>query len=39
MLVFEDLQWADGPTLDVPAPLAASPTARRLLLVLTARSG
>jgi ATP/maltotriose-dependent transcriptional regulator MalT len=38
MLVFEDLQWADGPTLDLLALLAARSGARRLLLVLTARS-
>jgi DNA-binding CsgD family transcriptional regulator len=38
MLVFEDLQWADGPTLDLLALLVARPVARRLLLVLTARS-
>ena len=38
MLVFEDLQWADGPTLDLLALLVARSSARRLLLVLTARS-
>jgi DNA-binding NarL/FixJ family response regulator len=38
MLVFEDLQWADGPTLDLLALLVARPGAGRLLLVLTARS-
>jgi DNA-binding CsgD family transcriptional regulator/tetratricopeptide (TPR) repeat protein len=38
MLVFEDLQWADGPTLDLLALLVARTAARGLLLVLTARS-
>ena len=38
MLVFEDLQWADGPTLDLLALLAARPRGERLLAVLTARS-
>jgi DNA-binding CsgD family transcriptional regulator len=38
MLVFEDLQWADEPTLDLLALLMARPVAQRLLLVLTARS-
>ena len=38
MLVFEDLQWADGPTLDLLALLVARSAAGRLLLVLTARS-
>jgi DNA-binding CsgD family transcriptional regulator len=38
MLVFEDLQWADGPTLDLLALLAARPGGERLLAVLTARS-
>jgi DNA-binding CsgD family transcriptional regulator/tetratricopeptide (TPR) repeat protein len=38
MLVFEDLQWADGPTLDLLALLVARSGGRRLLLVLTARS-
>jgi DNA-binding NarL/FixJ family response regulator len=38
MLVFEDLQWADGPTLDLLALLAARSSSERLLLVLTARS-
>ncbi len=38
MLVCEDLQWADGPTLDLLALLVARSSARRLLLVLTARS-
>ncbi len=38
MLVFEDLQWADGPTLDLLALLVARSGAGRLLLVLTARS-
>ncbi len=38
MLVFEDLQWADGPTLDLLALLVARSSARHLLLVLTARS-
>ncbi|HET6866665.1 MAG TPA: AAA family ATPase [Solirubrobacteraceae bacterium] len=38
MLVFEDLQWADGPTLDLLALLVARSGGGRLLLVLTARS-
>lgn len=38
MLVFEDLQWADGPTLDLLALLVARSSPRPLLLVLTARS-
>jgi predicted ATPase len=38
MLVFEDLQWADGPTLDLLALLVARSGGARLLLVLTARS-
>ena len=38
MLVFEDLQWADGPTLDLLALLVARSGSRRLLLMLTARS-
>lgn len=38
ILVFEDLQWADGPTLDLLALLVARSGARPLLLVLTARS-
>jgi DNA-binding CsgD family transcriptional regulator/tetratricopeptide (TPR) repeat protein len=38
MLVFEDLQWADGPTLDLLALLVARSSPRSLLLVFTARS-
>jgi DNA-binding CsgD family transcriptional regulator/tetratricopeptide (TPR) repeat protein len=38
MLIFEDLQWADGPTLDLLALLVARSGGGRLLLVLTARS-
>jgi DNA-binding CsgD family transcriptional regulator len=38
LLVFEDLQWADGPTLDLLALLVARSGGGRLLLVLTARS-
>ncbi len=38
MLVFEDLQWADGPTLDLLALLVARSSSEGLLLVLTARS-
>lgn len=38
MLVFEDLQWADGATLDLLALLVARARGRRLLLALTVRS-
>ena len=38
MLVFEDLQWADGPTLDLLALLVARSSTGPLLLILTARS-
>jgi predicted ATPase len=38
VLVFEDLQWADGPTLDLLALLVARESRRPVLLVLTARS-
>jgi DNA-binding CsgD family transcriptional regulator len=38
LLVFEDLQWADRPTLDLIALLVAGTTARRLMVVLTVRS-
>jgi len=38
VLVFEDLQWADEPTLDLLALLVARSSRRSLLLVLTARS-
>jgi DNA-binding NarL/FixJ family response regulator len=38
MLIFEDLQWADGPTLDLLALLVARSGGGRQLLVLTARS-
>ncbi len=38
MLVFEDVQWADRPTLDLLTLLVARAAGRRLLLVLTVRS-
>jgi DNA-binding CsgD family transcriptional regulator len=38
MLVFEDVQWADRATLDLMALLVAGTSARRLLLVFTART-
>jgi hypothetical protein len=38
LLVFEDLQWADRPTLDLIALLVAGTTARRLMVVLSVRS-
>jgi DNA-binding CsgD family transcriptional regulator/tetratricopeptide (TPR) repeat protein len=38
MLVFEDLQWADGPTLDLLALMVARASTQPVLLVLTARS-